>query len=141
MALVKTGTLDESMRKFDEALNALNQHVMDECKVEIEEFERARKNVEAKLRHVQNSDAVHELEETTHRCEEKLNRNMREVTRDIDRMRCEIEDDRTLDDATRKARLKALFDAARSEQQRLTKKYPAAMRAQMLHEVQRVLLH
>ncbi len=139
MSLIRTGTLDESVEKYDKALKTLNDHVLRECKDEIDEFERARQKVERKLRAVQNSDAVGSLEEAVYECEDRMHTKMRSMAREIGRLQDEIENDKSLDEKTRSARLKSLADTTNEEYKRLHDKFPAVMRAQMLHQVQRLL--
>lgn len=80
------------------------------------------------------------MEEKAHKQGNLVNNEMRRVHREFQRMEDEIYDDVTLDNKTQKSKLYALQKAAVSTYEALSKRYPAAMRAQMLGSMQQLLL-
>ena len=132
-------TLDAGMQEYEKALDKLNHHVVRECKVEIEEFERAKRAVESKLREVQSHASVVDMEEDVRRIQGRVDKDMRAMAREVNKMYDDIEDDLTLDDAAREAKMQALSSATREEYVRLGKKFPnafpAAVRAQALSQM------
>ena len=132
-------TLEDTIKRYDEHINKMNEYVQTECKDQIAAMKKAQADLENKIKAVMTQDDMKRLEENAQREGDKMNTQMRRMQRELQRMEDDIYEDTSMDAHTREVKLNTLHKAAVSQYGRLSEKYPAAMRAQLLSNVR--LLH
>lgn len=128
-------SLDDILKSYDAKLQKSDQLLKDACAKEMKELERAQSNFQKALQRAMDSEEMAELEDSIDREQARLDKTMRGMQRELHRMEDKIDTDVTLDDAERRRRHDALHRAASDELRRVSSKYPAVMRAQMLSQV------
>ena len=135
LALPGKETLEETIRRYDRSLVEMNEYVETQCKSELEAVTKAQADLEEKLRQVMSQDKMKAMEATAEDHGDQVNVQMRRMQRQLRAMEDDIYDDQTIDTKTRDEQLHALHKTALSEYGKLSEKYPAAMRVQLLSQV------
>ena len=123
------------MRRYDQNITKMNDFVQSECKEQIEEMKRAQAALEKKIESVMKLDEMKAMEKNAFEASDAMNMQMRRMHREFQRMEDDIYEDTKLDTETRDLKLHTLQQAALSQYNTLSEKYPAAMRAQMLSNI------
>jgi predicted nuclease with TOPRIM domain len=130
--------LENVMRRYDKSIQKMNKYIDEQCQNQIEALNKAQAELEAKLETVMSDTKLKEMENNAQRENDAVNKQMKYMKKEFERMEDEIEN-ANLDSDTRNAQLLTLHKAARSHYADLSKKYPAAMKAQILSSIR--LLH
>lgn len=128
--------LETRLARFEEQAVKNRDHVAKACEAEIAALSAAQKEFEKKLRTVLKSKEMEQMEESLSAAQDKLTQSMRGIEREMRRMSDKIEDDVTLSEKQKSARLQQLQEAASAAFTKLAEKYPTAVRAQMVGRVQ-----
>lgn len=128
-------TLEDTMRRYDRSISKMNEFVQSECKTQIQAMERAQADLDARLKAVMARDEMKAMEEETQQHGDKMNTQLRRMHREFQRMEDEIYDDASMDTDERHLKLRTLHQAALDQYGKLSEKYPAAMRAQVLSNI------
>ena len=134
--LVLCSSLDSDMKHYDSVLRKGESLVKSKCKSELEKLEKAQRKFEKKLQDVMKSDEMIALHDEAENASKKASLSFTKVEKEIVRQQEKIKNDMTLDSKSKKNELVALQDAAVKEYSQLAEKYPAALRAQMLTQLQ-----
>jgi cell fate (sporulation/competence/biofilm development) regulator YmcA (YheA/YmcA/DUF963 family) len=132
-------TLEDTMRKYDQSITKMNDFVHSECNEQIEHMKRAQAALEKKIESVTRCDEMKAMEKNAQKNSDAMNTQMRRMHREFQRLEDDIYEDTTLDTETRDLKFHTLQQAALSQYGKLSEKYPAAMRAQMLSNIR--LIH
>lgn len=127
-----TQELERHMKRWNERIEETHKHVLDECKDEIDALKDAQRKCQEKMDKVMRSEKIKALEQSMFEEEEKTNKYVRRVQRELDKMYDDIDFDPSLTEDEKKRQRNTLAITARDKFSELHQKYPAAMKAQML---------
>ena len=110
----------------------MNSYIENACKDELDAMQKAQIALEKKLQDIMKDKKVRQMEDALQSQSDDVSIQMRKMQRELTRMENEIEDDITLSDKDRQTKMHSLHKAAISQYKKISEKYPAAMKAQLL---------
>lgn len=127
--------IEQAFASNEDARTKLDSYVQQECRNELEALKEAQERLNDKLKEVNASKQKHTLDESVYNSDARLHKEMRHMQRNLQQTLDVIQDDLTLDSTERQRRLRELTQEVQTEYTRLSKAYPATMRAQMLRNL------
>ncbi len=130
-----TKSLEGTLSRHEENLQKMSTCIHRACANEIRELEKAQRRFESRLQKVMKSQEIVDIEDENVRYTNEVADHISNMHEKVTQMDSAIKNDLTLDEPSRQKQRSMLQNNAYTEINRLSQKYPSAVRAQMLHNL------
>ena len=130
-----TNSLERTLSRHEENLKKMSTCINKACANEIRELEEAQRRFESRLQKVMKSQELVDIDNENVRYTNEVAGHISSMHDKLTQMDSAIKNDLTLDDRSRRKQRSMLQENAYTEINRLSQKYPSAVRAQMLHNL------
>ena len=133
---ISSNEMETVLEKYNENLLKMNDYVEKECATEIEQLKQAQKSLQKKMKETLSHEEMQTCEKNVQETQTNLSRQMRRMHRELQDLEDNILDDVVMSEDQKMKNLDALHQTAIQEYTRLSQKYPAAMKVQILNNMQ-----